>query len=96
MHVDSSMQSRDLKGALELLEKAGVVIRITQTSGSIALPIEVKAGKTGTFRSMHIYLEKYCLPAGIRVSQLEFNKTTPVISIPFYAIKRIAHLMKNL
>ncbi|MCK5820742.1 MAG: ATP-binding protein [Bacteroidales bacterium] len=186
-HVDASMQSRDLKGALELLEKAGVVLRIKQTSGeglpleanakerhfktifldiglmqnmcglsseilfstdesfikvnegaiaeqltaqellayrdyylspalfywarearnssaeidyiipsgSYALPIEVKAGKTGSFRSMHIYLEKYHLPAGIRISQLEFNKILPIISIPFYAIKRIAHLTQS-
>jgi len=32
-HVESDMQSRDLKEALELLEKAGVVYRIKQTSG---------------------------------------------------------------
>ncbi len=185
-HVDSSMQSRDLKEALELLEKAGVVCRIIQTSGeglpleanakerhfktifldiglmqnicglssemilsaddnfikinegavaeqftaqellayrdhlqapslfywarearnssaeidyvipccSSALPIEVKAGKTGTLRSMHIYLEKYRLPAGIRISQLFFNKTLPIVSLPFYAIKKISQLVK--
>ena len=186
-HVDSSMQSRDLKNALELLEKAGVVYRIKQTSGeglpleanakernfktifldiglmqnicglnseiilsaadnfikinkgavaeqftaqellayrdhlqapslfywarearnssaeidyiipccSSALPIEVKAGKTGTLRSMHIYLEKYRLPAGIRISQLFFNNTMPVVSFPFYAIKKISQLVKD-
>ncbi len=186
-HVDSSMQSRDLKEALELLEKAGVVYRIMQTSGeglpleanakerhfktifldiglmqnicglssemilsaddnflkinegavaeqftaqellayrdhlqapslfywarearnssaeidyvipccSSALPIEVKAGKTGTLRSMHIYLEKYRLPAGIRISQLFFNNTLPIVSLPFYAIKKISQLVKG-
>jgi len=186
-HVDSSMQSRDLKEALELLEKAGVVYRIKQTSGeglpleasakerhfktifldtglmqnicglssemitsaddnfikinegavaeqytaqellayrdylqapslfywarearnssaeidyvipccSSALPIEVKAGKTGTLRSMHIYLEKYRLPAGIRISQLYFNNTLPIVSLPFYAIKKISQLAKE-
>ncbi|GAJ09763.1 unnamed protein product [marine sediment metagenome] len=46
------------------------------------------AGKTGTLRSMHIYLEKYRLPVGVRISQLYFNKTLPIISLPFYAIKR--------
>ena len=181
------MQSRDLKEALELLEKAGVVYRIKQTSGeglpleanakeshfkttfldiglmqnicglsseillssdenfikvnegaiaeqftaqellayrdyyqvpslyywarearnsnaeidyiipccSSALPIEVKAGKTGTLRSMHIYLEKYNLSSGVRISQLYFTNTLPIISLPFYAIKKIPHLMKN-
>ncbi|MBA7525611.1 hypothetical protein ES705_17764 [subsurface metagenome] len=158
-HVDSSMQSRDLKEALELLEKAGVVYRIKQTGGeglpleantkekhfktifldigliqnicglssemlisddknfikvnkgaiveqftaqellayrdfhqvpslyywarearnssaeidyvipccSYALPIEVKAGKIGTLRSMHIYLDKYHLSHIIKI-----------------------------
>jgi len=186
-HVNNSLQSRDLKEALELLEKAGVVYRIKQTSGeglpleanarekhfkttfldiglmqnicglsseilistdenfikvnegavaeqftaqellayrdfhqvpslfywarearnssaeidyiipccSSALPIEVKAGKTGTLRSMHIYLKKYRLPAGVRISQHYFNKTLPIISLPFYAIKKIPQLLKS-
>jgi len=186
-HVDNTLQSRDLKEALELLEKAGVVYRIKQTSGeglpleanarekhfkttfldiglmqnicglssdillspdenlmkvnegavaeqftaqellayrdpyegpslyywarearssnaeidylipccSVALPIEVKAGKTGTLRSMHIYLEKYGLSPGVRISQLYFNITMPIISLPFYVIKKIPHLMEN-
>jgi predicted AAA+ superfamily ATPase len=187
-HVDNNLQSRDLKEALELLEKAGVVYRIKQTSGnglpleanakerhfktafldiglmqnicglssdllmspdedfikinegaiaeqftaqellayrnvylapslyywarearssnaeidyliscgSSVLPIEVKAGKTGTLRSMHIFLEQYSLPAGLRISQHYFNRTLPIISLPFYAIKDIPHLMKTL
>ena len=60
---------------------------------SLAVPVEVKAGKTGTLRSMHIYLEKYKLPAGVRISQVYFNNTLPIISIPFYSIKKIAHLL---
>ena len=186
-HVDNNLQSRDLKEALELLEKAGVVYRIKQTSGnglpleanakerhfktvfvdiglmqnicglssdllispdedfikvnegaiaeqftaqellayrdvylapslyywarearssnaeidylipcdSSVLPIEVKAGKTGTLRSMHIFLEQYSLSAGVRISQHYFNRTLPIISFPFYAIKRIPYLMKT-
>ena len=186
-HVDNNLQSRDLKEALELLEKAGVVYRIKQTSGnglpleanakerhfktvfvdiglmqnicglssdllispdedfikvnegaiaeqftaqellayrdvylapslyywarearssnaeidylipcgSSVLPIKVKAGKTGTLRSMHIFLEQYSLSAGVRISQHYFNRTLPIISLPFYVIKRIPHLMKT-
>lgn len=187
-HVDNNMQSRDLKEALELLEKAGVVYRIKQTGGggipleanaseshfkatfldiglmqnicglssdillspdenfikvnegsvaeqftaqellayrdcyttpklyywarearnssaeidyiipisSSAFPIEVKSGKTGTLRSMHIYLEKYHLSTGVRISQLYFNKTLPIVSLPFYAIKMIPQFLKGL
>ncbi|MBA7533338.1 hypothetical protein ES705_25576 [subsurface metagenome] len=62
---------------------------------SSALPIEVKAGKTGTLRSMHIYLKKYSLPAGVRISQLFFNKNLTIVSLPFYAIRKIHQLLKS-
>lgn len=38
-HIDNTIKSRELKGALELLEKAGVVTKIRRTSGS-GLPLE--------------------------------------------------------
>lgn len=185
-HVDDSIQSRELKEALELLEKAGVVYRVKQTSGEglplesnanerhfktifldiglmqnlcglssetlmvedfiqvnagevaeqfvgqellaysdpfkesalyywaresrssnaevdyltpyrqYAIPVEVKAGKTGTLRSMHLFLEKYPAPVGIRISQIPLNNSLPIISIPFYAIKNIPQLINDL
>lgn len=184
-HVDDGIQSRDLKEALELLEKAGVVYRVKQTGGEgppleanasdrhfktafldiglmqnlcglssetlmaenfiqvnagavaeqfvaqellayhdpleearlyywarearssnaeidylatcreYAVPLEVKAGKTGTLRSMHLFLEKYPVPVGVKISQNPFNNTPPIISIPFYGIKEIPQLIKD-
>jgi predicted AAA+ superfamily ATPase len=184
-HVDDKIQSRELKEALEFLEKAGVVYRVKQTGGEglpleananerhfktifldiglmqnlcglssetlmvedfirvnageaaeqfvgqellaysdpfkesalyywaresrssnaeldyltpyrqYALPLEVKAGKTGTLRSMHLFLEKYPAPLGIRVSQIPLNNNPPIISIPFYAIKKIPQMIDN-
>jgi len=184
-HVDDSIQSRDLKEALELLEKAGVVYRVKQTRGDglpleanandrhfktifldiglmqnlcgldsetlmaenfiqvnagsvaeqfvaqellayhdpfeeaslyywareersssaevdyltacrgFAVPLEVKAGKTGALRSMHLFLEKYPAALGVQISQHPFNNTLPIISIPFYGIKKIPRLIKN-
>jgi predicted AAA+ superfamily ATPase len=184
--VDDSIQSRELKEALEFLEKAGVVYRVKQTSGEglplesnanerhfktifldiglmqhlcglnsetlmeedfiqvnagavaeqfvgqelmayhdplkepslyywarearsssaevdyltpyrkYALPVEVKAGKTGTLRSMHLFLEKYPAPLGIRISRIPLNNTLPIISVPFYAIKKIPQLINDL
>lgn len=185
--VDSGIQSRDLKQAVELLEKAGVIYRAKQTTGSglpleanakenhfkaffldvglmqnlcglssemlisvdedfikindgavaeqftaqellayrdahltpslfywarearssnaeldfivpcfsRVLPIEVKAGKTGTLRSMHSFLEKYQTIVGARISQLNFNDTLPIISVPFYAISKLTFLLKR-
>ena len=61
-----------------------------------AIPVEVKAGKTGTLRSMHLFLEKYPVPVGIRISQIPLNNIPPIISIPFYAIKEIPRLINDL
>jgi predicted AAA+ superfamily ATPase len=41
-HVDNTVQSRNLKEALELLEKAGVIYRVKSTGGR-GLPLEVEA-----------------------------------------------------
>jgi hypothetical protein len=184
-HVDNSLQSRDLKSALELEEKAGIVYRIKKTGGSglpleanaderhfktvfldiglmqnlcglsaetltgedfievnagavaeqfvaqellayqdpmkeaalhywarearnsnaevdylipcrsFAVPVEVKAGKTGTLRSMHLFLEKYPSPLGIRISQVPFSNKMPIFSIPFYAVGKIPELVND-
>ena len=62
---------------------------------SKALPIEVKSGKTGTLRSMHLYLKKANLSIGVKISQLPFDDTLPIISIPFYAIKKIPEFISS-
>ena len=185
-HVDNTIQSRELKEALELLEKAGVVYRVKRTGGEgvpleanaderhfktiflviglmqnlcgltsetlmtedfiqvnagavaeqfvgqellayhdpfaesslyywgrearssnaevdymvsygkYAVPLEVKAGKTGVLRSMHLFLEKYPVPVGLRVSQIPLNCNLPIISVPFYGVKKIPQLLKGL
>ena len=59
------------------------------------IPIEVKSGKTGTLRSMHLYLKKANLSVGVKISQLPFDDTLPIISVPFYAIKKIPELISS-
>jgi hypothetical protein len=58
--------------------------------------VEVKAGKTVTLRSMHLFLEKYPAPVGIRISQVPLNNNLPIVSVPFYAIKKIPQMIENL
>jgi predicted AAA+ superfamily ATPase len=62
---------------------------------SHGLPVEVKAGKTGTLRSMHLFLEKYPCPVGVRVSRLPFSDNPPIISVPFYGVKKIPEMIKH-
>ncbi|MCK4990191.1 MAG: DUF4143 domain-containing protein, partial [Bacteroidales bacterium] len=80
--------------AREARNSSAEIDYVTPCNSSV-LPIEVKAGKTGTLRSMHIYLEKYKVSCGVRISQLYYSNTLPIIAIPFYAIKRIPYLMKQ-
>ena len=63
---------------------------------SYALPVEVKAGKTGTLRSMHLFLQNYPCPVGVRVSRQSFSENPPIISVPFYGIKKIPEMVKHL
>ncbi len=54
--------------------------------GSTILPIEVKAGKTGRLKSLHMFLAKYQCPYGIRISQERFCFEEPVLSVPLYGL----------
>jgi len=62
---------------------------------SKAIPIEVKSGKTGTLKSIHLFLKKANLSVGVKISLLPYDNTLPVISIPFYAIKKIPELISG-
>jgi predicted AAA+ superfamily ATPase len=184
--VDDTVHTRELKGALELLEKAGVVYRVKQTSGSglpleagasernfkvlfldvglmqnlcglsgellaasdiLAVhagavaeqfvgqelrahadpysqpglyywareartsnaevdylvpfgsrifPLEVKAGKSGALRSLHLFLEENKAPWGIRVSQLNRQNDNNLMSIPLYAMHSLLAVLQRI
>jgi predicted AAA+ superfamily ATPase len=51
------------------------------------LPVEIKAGSTGSFRSMHLFLQQYHRPFGMTVSQKPFHSRPPAVSIPLYAVQ---------
>jgi predicted AAA+ superfamily ATPase len=57
--------------------------------GSYALPLEVKAGKSGTMRSLHLFLQEYKAPTGIRVSQANQRYENDFLSIPLYAMNTL-------
>ncbi|QTA83954.1 DUF4143 [Desulfonema limicola] len=55
------------------------------TLGSSVFPVEVKSGKTGTLKSLRIFLDEHpeC-PFGIRFSMNELSMYDQVLSIPLY------------
>jgi uncharacterized protein len=54
--------------------------------GESIVPIEVKAGKTGTLKSLHSFMHSHKSPLGIKTSLVNFAKHDSIISIPLYAI----------
>lgn len=62
---------------------------------STIVPIEVKSGKTGSLKSLHILMEEKKLPIGIRISSKKLNKHDNILSIPFYMIDQISRLISN-
>ncbi len=64
--------------------------------GTQIFPIEVKAGKTGRLTSLHMIVQEYKMPFGIRISSKKLDFQNQVLSIPFYAIPEIPRLVKML
>jgi uncharacterized protein len=56
------------------------------SAGSKVLPLEVKAGKSGTLKSLHLFLSKYGTPLGVRVSQHNRSLENSLLSVPLYAM----------
>lgn len=50
------------------------------------LPIEVKAGKKGSMKSLSILMSEKKIPLGIRTSQENFAKLGAIRIIPLYMI----------
>jgi len=64
--------------------------------GENILPVEVKAGKTGTLKSLRIFLSEKSAPFGIRFSLHPLSFTDSVLSIPLYAVEALPGLTEQL
>jgi len=64
--------------------------------GSHPIPVEVKAGKRGTLKSMRVFLDKHpdC-PLGIRYSTHELSYYEKILSIPLYMINETVSLCRS-
>lgn len=63
------------------------------------IPVEVKAGATGTLRSLRIFIEEKKLPLGIRISALPLalgGDKRDILSIPFYLIEELPRLVREI
>lgn len=67
---------------------------IIETDSGI-VPIEVKAGKGGTLKSLQMFLNEKRLPLGIRISADKLYYHNKILSLPLYMIKQIPNIIKK-
>jgi hypothetical protein len=65
-------------------------------AGSKILPIEVKAGTTGSLRSLAQFLLEKQAPFGIRISQHPLSFYDKVLSVPLYLIGQMPRLIAEM
>jgi len=58
-------------------------------SGEEIIPVEVKAGKTGSLKSLHQFMDSHKSKTGIKISLDNYCKNNNIISVPLYAIAEI-------
>ena len=63
--------------------------------GENILPIEIKSGKTGTLKSLRLFLSEKKAAMGVRFSLYPLSYNDSVLSIPLYAIEALPGLLKQ-
>ncbi len=62
---------------------------------SLILPVEVKAGKTGTLKSLKLFLEEKDVSFGIRFSQEKLSLHDKVLTLPLYMAEQMKKLAQE-
>lgn len=60
------------------------------------VPIEVKAGTTGSLKSLTQFMEEKSCKLGVRISQFPLSYHDKILSVPFYMINNLSDLLKEL
>ena len=64
--------------------------------GSQIVPVEVKAGKTGTLKSLKLFIGEHRSPFGIRFSRHPLSFHDRVLSLPIYAVEQTVRIAGTL
>lgn len=65
-------------------------------AGSRIIPIEVKAGTTGSLKSMNQFLIEKNQPFGVRLSQHPLSFHDRILSVPLYLISQLHRLLQQI
>ena len=60
------------------------------------IPVEVKAGTTGSLRSARLFMQEKAVPTAIRISQHELSLHDGILSVPFYMCTEIPRLLNEI
>lgn len=63
------------------------------TIESEVIPVEVKAGATGSLRSLHSFLKEKKGRLGVRIAESPLQLTNNVLSVPFYLLSSLQRLV---
>jgi predicted AAA+ superfamily ATPase len=90
-HVSAQLYywERDKKGSMAEVD---YVIQ----AGSRILPVEVKAGTTGSLKSLAQFLSEKKAPFGIRISQHPLSLYEQALSVPLYLIAQLPRLIASI
>ena len=58
-------------------------------------PVEVKAGKTGSLKSLHLFMKEKNIPVGVRISSKKLASHDNILSVPFYLISQLPRLLQT-
>lgn len=60
------------------------------------IPIEVKSGKTGSLRSIHVFLNEKQSKFGIRISLKPLGFNNNILSVPLYMIHELSRIVQEI
>ncbi|MBN1984227.1 MAG: ATP-binding protein [Chitinivibrionales bacterium] len=63
--------------------------------GETIIPIEVKSGKSGSLKSLQLFLKENNTPFGVRFSMLPLSLHEKILSIPLYAVEALPALIEQ-
>ena len=62
--------------------------------GPEIFPIEVKSGKSGRLKSLHLFMQEKKCKIGIQISQQPLGFKNSILSVPLYMIREIPRLLR--
>jgi uncharacterized protein len=61
----------------------------------IVYPVEVKAGKAGKLKALHLFIREKKVPFGIKISQEPLKWEKDILSVPFYLTTHLSRLIDS-